>query len=185
MIYDCIVGILVCWEDKGIVGDPVLEIGEPDGDGKDEELDAETFRIACLCVDKTTAFLDALHAFLGLDGNHILTFFFFGGIGVVVDVKGKLGGIFVAIFVVNAENLDFAFVALNTGIGSSVVPCGIFVIDKLAIALLEPDGALGLVKANDIDGIMKRTAFVAKDHLIFLLEKLAGLFRGEGALSNC
>ena len=66
MFSESIVCIKLLWEDEDIIRDIArLEIGNLNGGGKDKNLNAETFGVACFLINITLAFLDALHSFLG------------------------------------------------------------------------------------------------------------------------
>ena len=176
MFSESIVSIKLFWEDEGIIRDVArLEVGDLDGGGEDENLDTKAFWVACHFIDIASTFLDAFHSFPGFQGNDNMLFILCSRISIVVGFEGELGGVFVALIIIHAKDIYPAFVALHSGIGSAVVPDDVFLVDKLALALLIPDGALGFINADNIDGIMQRTAFVAKHHLVLLHEKLASL----------
>ena len=75
MVSESVVCIQLFWEHKGIIRDVArLEVGNLDGGGEDEDLDAETFRVACHFIDIAFAFFDAFHSFLGFQGNDNMLF---------------------------------------------------------------------------------------------------------------
>ena len=155
MFSESIVCIKLLREDEGIIRNVAwLEIGNLDGSGEDEDLNTETLWIACYLIDMAFTFLDTFYSFLSFQGNDYVFLIFCGRIGIVVGLEGKLGGIFVSIVIIHAIDISLSLVSLNAGVSGAVVPGDVFIIDELALALLIPDGAFGLVDAYDIDGIM-------------------------------
>ena len=61
------------------------------------DLDANTDRVACLLVQKTTSLLDALDTLLGLQRNVVPLIRILDAIGVIIRRKLKLRSIFVTL----------------------------------------------------------------------------------------
>ncbi len=181
MIHVGIVGIELARERKEVVADAsVTEIGNLDGGGEDEHFHTHSFWIACLLIDVALSFFHAFHPFFGLQGDDELTIGLMGCVGVVVGLEGELGGVLVAFLVVSIVDHHLLLLALQTGVGAAIVPGNIFLIDELALLVLVPDGAIGLIDAYDIDSIVQGAAFGAEDHLVFLVEQPAGLLGSIG-----
>ena len=132
-----------------------LEFADLDGRMEDAQLDAYADGIARLLVEKHTSFLDTTDALFGLEGDGIAVLRVLDAVVIVVGRELEFGSVFVTLVRVSIIDGDCFFLALQTIVGDVVVPCNIFLVDKLAFLAFGPDGAFGLIDANDVDGIVK------------------------------
>ena len=158
-----------------------LEVADFDGGVEDAQLDAHADGVACLVVEQATGFLDALDTFLGLQRDVVALFGVLDAVGVVVGRELELGGVLVALLAMGVVDGDGAFLLLVAIVGDVVVPGNVLLVDELAFLALRPNGALGLVDADDVDFVVQARALGTVHHVVSLVENAACLL-GVGCL---
>ena len=165
-------------EAEHIVGNTTgTEVGNLDSRPNEGNLDADTDGVIGLALNEGVDLFNTLRTLLGLQRQHQPLLMLGNAVVEVLRLKLELLRVLVRLVIPSVVDLHLflTFLFLDGIDSGAVVPGVHLLVLELALLTLIPDGAVGLIDADDVHIVMQCSPLLAKHLLIGVVEDTTGL----------